>query len=116
MPAGNLALYTIEATEVLFLDRYRVELPDNGRLRVKLHPSFTEACHPGTLSVFSAVCDEPHVIGAAIILDGLQVEGPPRARVSVVVCGIRKGCTQRYQMLSDEQAQKNNDFWETPWK
>jgi hypothetical protein len=108
---GWVGMWATEASEVLFFDRYRVEIGPDGMGRAEIEPVFAEVCANGTIEPFSMVPETVRVNGRH-----LTVAGPPGARVLVTLAGVRKGMPGRFMRVSEERARRNNAFWNQAWK
>ena len=107
VPMGGAwrSLFCVEGTEVWFIDRVEVFGGSAG-----LDPDFVAACEEGSLEVVSAYASDRNV--RAWVEDGMVVLGDG-GNALVVVAGTRKGFgCERLAPRTEEQARRNNGFWE----
>jgi len=113
-------LSCIEAPAVLFFDVAEVTIPATAAEgRVPVDPLFAEACEPGSLCVLAAQPDVPlaGTPGAEVSDDNeVVVRCPPNGdgevSLHILLAGVRRGFTERFPVFTEEQARRNEAFWQ----
>jgi hypothetical protein len=108
--------------ETRFDDIMTLEI-DSGFDRVMLFDlddEYIHVCEENSIQVVSYTCDKPSLCGVSIVRDGcdpyLRVEvsesSPMPNKIVVKLSGIRDGKAEsRFDKFTEEQATRNNNFW-----
>jgi len=109
---GWIGFWAMEASEVLFVDRYPLVLDAQGQGQVALHPVFSEACESDSIGILSM----PGFLRATVANGTLRAEGEPGALGTVWAVGVRKNSVGRFQPIPESAARRNNAFWAEAWR
>jgi len=119
IPEGSGRYYsmvTVEAPEVLFMDRYSCRFKRNAiEARCKLDGKLIRSCEPGSIQVVSSVSTAPVMIGAEIDGNVVRLRANryvENLSVNFVVMGTRLGRERvRFQRRTKRQFESNQRFW-----
>jgi hypothetical protein len=110
----------IESPVAWFFDVARIPMAEaDTEVRAPVDPLFVKASEPGSIRVLSTQPDVPlaGMLGAFVNdRNQLVVRCPPgqgtALSVTVTLAGARKDATQRFPVYSEEQANRNQAFWD----
>jgi hypothetical protein len=114
-----LGLYCAEAPQVWFFDIVEARVAKI-TTKIPIDPKFIEACEVETIRVTAATSDDTGLGYSKVWVEGenIKLEIDKNIPVDdfnlrVTIYGIRKGCTQRFAEYTEEQAMRNNSFWQS---
>lgn len=108
-----VALFCVESPEVRFEDVVRVPIKQSDSTHV-VDRTYVDVCEPGSLQVVGVSSPLPCQVGADVTdnLLRIRINGPLPPYVTVQLSGIRAGREQvRFPLRTEEQRQRNDDFW-----
>ena len=114
-----LGLYCTEAPQVWFFDIVEAHITKE-ITEIAIDPKFIEACELDTIRVTAIISDDTGLGYSTIWVEGEKIKLEIDKNIPVddfslrvTIFGIRKGCTQRFAEYTEEQAMRNNSFWQS---
>ena len=104
--------------EAIFEDIIQIQTNYNKNIEQDIDKIFLSVCEEASIAISSLVPSSPCIFGAYIENNKIYInfkDSTPEF-VTLKVSGIRKGRKdRRFPIFSAEEAQKNNQFWDS-WK
>jgi hypothetical protein len=114
-----LGLSCVESPQVWFTDVMTAQL-EAYQTEVPIDPRFVGVCERDSLKVTGVVPSDPVLVGAFVADNHLVLRSPgfqAKPRVVATLAGIRREYAAfRFEEYTEEQAKRNNAFWNTAWK
>ena len=112
-PDAFVALFTMEAPEVLFEDVVIVHENDSTNRIVKIDPQFISVCEDNSIRAISACPVYPSMVGAEVVGEDLIVRCSTKntGDITVKLTGVRRGfASQRFPSRTRKQYLENEKF------
>ena len=113
-----VGLTCVEMPETRFDDILIINPMGNKKMWVGIDLEYIHVCEEGSIRAISYVPSEPCVCGIKVKGSQLfvQIQGNVPEELVIKLSGIRKGKKDlRFEEFTQEQADRNNNFW-TSWK
>ena len=104
--------------EAIFEDIIQIQTNYDKSITYEIDKTFLSVCEEESVTISSFVPSSPCIFGAYVQNSKIYIKFKDSSPefVTIKVSGIRKGRKdRRFPIFSAEQAQKNNEFWDS-WK